>query len=69
MNRYQELLRKREAAQLSGAELEELLALSDRIEVLHAERMAAIAELARLRGISLSEMVSQLGAPVLEIEG
>jgi hypothetical protein len=46
--------------------LEELLALSDRIEVLHAERLAAIAELARLRQISLPEMMSQLGVRVLD---
>ena len=65
---YQELLAKRDAEGVSPEELDELLALSDRIEVLHADRMAAIAELARLRGIGLSEMMAQLGVNVPEID-
>jgi hypothetical protein len=68
VGRYQELIRKCQAESLSVAELEELRALSDRIEVVHAERMAAIAELARLRGVGLSDMMTQLGINPPEIE-
>jgi hypothetical protein len=66
--RYQELLKKRDAQDVSSQELEELLSLSDQIEVVHARRMASIAEMARLRGISLLEMMTQLGVNVQENE-
>jgi hypothetical protein len=66
--RYHQLCNKRDAGELSAQELEELLALSDRIEVVHAERMAAIAELARLRGVGLAEMMTQLGVDLPENE-
>jgi hypothetical protein len=36
-------------------------ALTDRLEVLHADRLAALAELARLRGVTLGEVMNQLG--------
>jgi hypothetical protein len=66
--RYHQLRNRRDTGELSTQELDEFLALSDRIEVLHAERMAAIAELARLRGIGLSEMMTQLGVNLPENE-
>jgi hypothetical protein len=68
LERYQELLKKRDSNELSAEELSELLSLSDRMEVVHAERMSAIADLARLRGISLSETLAQLGVGVPETE-
>jgi hypothetical protein len=68
LERYQELLKKRDSSERSAEELSELLTFSDRMEVVHAERMSAIAELARLRGISLSEMLAQLGVGVPETE-
>src|SRR5215510_16538763 len=47
------LQRKREDGSISDADYDELTALSDRAELLHAERVAALVELARLRGVSL----------------
>jgi hypothetical protein len=55
------LQRRREDGSISDAEYSELTALSDRVEQLHAERMAALVELARLRGISLPELMDHLG--------
>ena len=55
------LRRKREDEVITDAEYEELTRLMDRAEELHAERMAALVELAQLRGISLSVLMDQLG--------
>jgi len=55
------LRRKREDEVITDAEYEELTRLTDRAEELHAERMAALVELAQLRGISLSVLMDQLG--------
>jgi hypothetical protein len=52
---------RREDEAITDAEYEELTRLSDRAEELHAERMAAMAELAKLRGVSLPELMNQLG--------
>jgi hypothetical protein len=52
---------RREDESITDAEYEELTRLSDRAEELHAERMAAMAELAKLRGVSLPELMNQLG--------
>ena len=68
LERGQQLRSKRDAGEATAQELNDLLPLSDRIEVIHAERMAAIAELARLRGIGLSEMMTQLGVNLPENE-
>jgi hypothetical protein len=46
---------------ITDAEYEDLTRLSDRAEELQAERMAAMAELAKLRGVSLPELMNQLG--------
>ena len=55
------LREKREDGIITDAEYEELTRLTDRAEELHAERMAALVELAQLRGISLSVLMDQLG--------
>ena len=55
-----ELQDKRTAAELSPDEYQELAALTDKLEELHAERMNAISKLADVRGISLKDMMSQL---------
>jgi hypothetical protein len=68
LERCQQLRNKRDAGNAITQELNELLSLSDRIEVIHAQRMAAIAELARLRGIGLSDMMTQLGVNLPENE-
>jgi histidine kinase/DNA gyrase B/HSP90-like ATPase len=49
---------KREDESITDAEYEELTSLSDRAEELHAERMTAMAELAKLRGVSLPELMN-----------
>jgi hypothetical protein len=58
---YDGLKDKRDAGTLTEVEHGRLVELSDRSERLHAERLAAVAELARLRRISLREMMQQLG--------
>ncbi|MBS1789133.1 MAG: STAS/SEC14 domain-containing protein [Acidobacteria bacterium] len=52
---------KREGKSISDAEYEELTQLTDQSEELHAERVAAMAELAKLRGVSLPVLMEQLG--------
>ena len=52
---------KREDEVITDTEYEELTRLTDRAEELHAARMAALVELAQLRGISLSVLMDQLG--------
>jgi hypothetical protein len=58
--RYRELTRKRDAETLLADEHRELCELSDWLEERNAERLGQVAELARLRGLSLSEMRDQL---------
>lgn len=55
------LRRQREEETISDTEYEELTRLTDRAEELHAERMAALVELAQLRGVSLPVLMDQLG--------
>lgn len=52
---------RREDESITDAEYEELTRLSDQAEELHAERVAAMVELAKLRGVCLSELMNQLG--------
>jgi hypothetical protein len=60
-NRYYALVAKRQTATLTEDECAELTVASDRIEELNTHRMERLAELARLRGSSLSELLDQLG--------
>ncbi|AOY83900.1 STAS/SEC14 domain-containing protein [Moorena producens JHB] len=53
-NRYDELIQKRKMETLTAEQYKELLALSDQVEAIEAKRVEAMAELARLRQISLS---------------
>jgi len=59
--RYDELLVRRDARTLTPEEHKELLELTDRVELLEAERMSHLIELARLRQITLEELMKQLG--------
>lgn len=59
-SRLRELIDKRDSVTLETAEWQELTALTDKLELLHADRLAAIAELARLRGITFDEVMAQL---------
>jgi hypothetical protein len=52
---------KREDEVITDTEYEELTQLTDRAEELHADRMAALVELAKLRGVSLPVLMDQLG--------
>jgi hypothetical protein len=55
--RYAELVARRDGESLSGAEHAELLRLSDAREERHATRIAALAELAALRGVTLDRVL------------
>jgi hypothetical protein len=59
--RYQALAEKRDAETLTEVEYQELLALSDRIEILAAQRVEALAQLAQLRQVSLLQVMEDLG--------
>ena len=59
--RYEALSAKRQAETLNSEEYAELLRLTGQIEQLDAVRLTALAELARLRQISLAELMQTLG--------
>ena len=59
--RYRELAGKRDAGTLVADEHRELCALSDWLEQRNAERLGHVADLARSRGVTLSDMMGQLG--------
>ena len=58
---YRALSEKRDAETLTEAEYQELLAFSDRIEILAAQRVEALAKLAQLRQVSLLQVMDDLG--------
>ena len=60
-DRYQELVGKRRAVSLTSEEYAELLRLTDEVEGLDAERIKHLADLARLRKTSLSNLMTELG--------
>ena len=57
---YRVLVVKRDAEMLTVEESEELLALSDRIEVLAAVRASALIQLANLRQVPLMQLMDDL---------
>ncbi len=59
--RFDELVGKRDAGTLTQDEHSELLALIDEIELRDADRVAALVELAQVRGVSLDEVMVALG--------
>jgi hypothetical protein len=59
--RYHELLAKRRAETLTVDEQAELISLSDQIEAFNTRRLGFLADLARLRHLSLAELMQQLG--------
>lgn len=59
--RYYVLTKKRDAETLTSDEYEELLHLSDRIELLTAQRADALVKLATLRQIPLLQLMDDLG--------
>ena len=58
---YHTLSVARRDARLSDAGQQELIALTDRLERLNAERMSALIELARLRKTSVQTLAHELG--------
>jgi hypothetical protein len=59
--RLHALMTKRDTEELTEAEYTELASLTDRLEVLHADRMAALGTLAYHRGTTLDEVMHHLG--------
>jgi hypothetical protein len=54
---------KRDAESLTPGEHEELIGLSETIEAADERRLQFMAELAKLRGVSLRTLRAQLGIP------
>ena len=61
--RYDALITKRQDETLTSAEHDELLCLADRQEAHDADRLAALSDLARLRGLSLTALMVSLDIP------
>jgi hypothetical protein len=59
--RLDELTAKRHAESLTPEELKELIRLTDLLEFLAATRAAALAELARFRGLPITALMHKLG--------
>jgi predicted DNA-binding protein len=59
--RYRALLEKRDAENLTDKEHAELIAISDKIEEANVHRMEAVTELARIRKVTVPELMSTLG--------
>ena len=59
--RFDSLVAKRQANTLTAEEYQELIHMTDEIEKCDAQRIQSLAELARLRGISLKVLMDELG--------
>jgi hypothetical protein len=59
--RFDELVARRQDEILTIEEHEELLRLTEQVEFMDVTRIEALAELAQLRGISVDELMNQLG--------
>lgn len=66
--RYRELIAERQAEALTPAALEELKRLTDQAEKLQAERMAHLVSLAQFRGVSLTDLMTELGIEPSPVE-
>jgi len=58
---YHQLTLKRDAENLTNDEYKELLKLTEQIEKLQAQRVESLVDLARLRGITLTALMENLG--------
>jgi hypothetical protein len=58
---YQALKKKQDAENLTDPEREELLELSDRIEIIAAARAGSLVKLAQLRQVTLTQLMDELG--------
>jgi hypothetical protein len=61
--RYAELVARRQDQTLSAEEQDELLRLTDQVEMLEAERAEALMQLAQLRKQPLGALLEDLGIP------
>ena len=59
--RLNELIAKRRSYTITQDELQELIQLTDRVELFDAERLKHLIELAHLRGVTLDELTTKLG--------
>ncbi len=59
--RFHALVALRKSAQISEAEQQELMALTDKIEAANADRLPYLVELARLRKVTLPQLMNDLG--------
>ena len=59
--RFDELVARRQAATITPDEMRELIQITDQIEQDDARRLAALADLAHLRGMTLTELMQILG--------
>jgi hypothetical protein len=57
------LIEKRQDETLTGAELAELMMLTDLVEEIQVERLSALIELAAVRGLSLEALKKSLNLP------
>ena len=60
-SRLQELVRQRQEGELTAEAQQELIDLTTEVEERDAQRLALLGELAQLRGVSLREVMAQLG--------
>lgn len=58
---FEQLVAKRQQLTITEAELAELIEITDLIEALNVERIRALAELARSRNQSLTQVMQDLG--------
>ncbi|MGH9843942.1 MAG: hypothetical protein ACREEM_34840 [Blastocatellia bacterium] len=59
--RLNELIDKRQSHTITQDELEELIGLTDQVEMFDAERLKHLIELAHVRGVTLDELIKKLG--------
>lgn len=59
--RFQELIQKRDSSIIAEVELQELIGITDEIETRDVKRLEALIELSQIRGVSLDELMQNLG--------
>lgn len=59
--RLNKLIEQRQAYTITKAELQELIALTDQVELFDAVRLERLIELAHLRNVPLEKLINQLG--------
>ncbi len=59
--RYSDLLSKRNAQTLTPTEHNELIAISEQIELANAHRIEALGELSRIRNTNINDLIGELG--------